>query len=277
VLSWEDDRSAQQTELRIKAARPGAPSAPSAPSRPAPVAPPRPLPPAGALAGTAPPVTRPAAIDGERPAPAGHQSDGAALLEALRRGLAVPTIDLPALTPALMELIGQLLHEAVRGTVDLLNARAAIKHELRADVTTIVARNNNPLKFSPNAEIALQHLLAPPARGFIAALPAMRDAYDDLRAHQFGIVAGTQAVLEAALQRFDPAALESRLGDRSLLQSLLPASRSARLWDLFTQHYARIRKDASDDFHTLFGHAFVKAYEEQVDRLHESSPKGSEG
>ena len=80
------------------------------------------------------------------------------------------------------------------------------EHELRADVTTIVAKNNNPLKFSPNADVALQHLLAPPARGFIAAAPAMRDAYEDLRTHQFGIVAGMQAVLEAALQRFDPAA-----------------------------------------------------------------------
>ena len=198
--------------------------------------------------------------------------DGAALLEAFRRGLNAPTLELPALTPELMELIGQLLHEAVRGTVDLLNARATVKHELRADVTTIVARNNNPLKFSPNAEVALRHLLAPPARGFIAAMPAMHDAYEDLRAHQFGIVAGMQAVLEAALQRFDPVAIEGRLGDRSLLDNLLPASRHARLWELFAEHYARIRKDATDDFHTLFGSAFLKAYDDQVQRLQDWRP-----
>jgi FHA domain-containing protein len=189
------------------------------------------------------------------------------LLEAFRRGLAAPALEMPALTPEVMELIGQLLSEAVRGTVDLLHARTTLKHELRAEVTTIVPRNNNPLKFSPNAEIALQHLLAPPARGFIAAAPAMRDAYDDLRAHQFAFVAGMQAVLEAALQRFDPVALEGRLGDPSLLHSLLPTARHARLWEMFTEHHARIRNEAADDFHGLFGKAFLGAYDEHVERL----------
>jgi FHA domain-containing protein len=151
--------------------------------------------------------------------------------------------------------------------VALLSARATVKHELRAEVTTIVTRNNNPLKFSPNAEVALQHMLAPPARGFMAAAPAVRDAYDALRTHQFGFVAGMQAVLEAALQRFDPVALEERLGDRSLLHSLLPASRNARLWEMFIEHYARIRNDATDDFHALFGDAFLTAYDEHVKRM----------
>ena len=95
----------------------------------------------------------------------------------------------------------------------------------------------------------------------------MREAYEDLRTHQFAFVAAMQAVLEAALQRFDPAALESRLGDRSLLHSLVPASRHARLWELFTEHYARIRGDATDDFHAVFGHAFLAAYDERVKQV----------
>jgi len=200
-------------------------------------------------------------------APRGRVEDGAALLEAFRRGLNAPALEMPALTPEMMELIGQLLHEAVGGTVELLRARSTLKHEMRADVTTIVAKDNNPLKFSPNAEVALQHLLAPPARGFTPAAPAMRAAFDDLRTHQFGLLAGMQAVLEAALQRFDPVALEAKLGGRSRLQHLLPARRNAKLWELFTESYASIRKDAADDFHALFGSVFVKAYDEQVNRL----------
>jgi FHA domain-containing protein len=216
----------------------------------------------------------PAAAAAAAPAARSAPEDGAALLEALRRGLDAPSLDLPALTPALMELIGQLLREAVGGTVELLRARTTVKHELRAEVTTIVPKHNNPLKFSPSVEVALQHLLAPPARGFIAAAPAMRDAYDDLRAHHLAIVAGMQAVLEAALQRFDPSALEGRLGDRTLLHSLLPSARSARLWDMFGEHYARIRSDARDDFHAVFGKAFLAAYDEQVERLHAQREAG---
>jgi FHA domain-containing protein len=159
------------------------------------------------------------------------------------------------------------VHESAKGTVELLVARAALKREVRAEATMIVARENNPLKFSPTAEAALKHLLAPPTRGFMAAAPAMRDAYDDLRAHQFGFIAGMRAALEGVLQRFDPAVLEARLTQRSVLESLLPGSRKARMWEVFVEHYAQISNDASDDFHTLFGKAFLKAYEEHIDQL----------
>ena len=199
-------------------------------------------------------------------------TDSAALLAALRDGLAMPSLQIDALTPELMTLIGQLLHEAARGTVDLLVARAALKREVRAESTMIVARENNPLKFSPSVEAALQHLLSPPTRGFMPAAQAMRDAYDDLRAHQFGFIAGMRAALDGVLQRFDPTELEGRLAHRSVLQSLLPGSRKARMWEVFTEHYAQVRADASDDFHTLFGKAFLQAYEAHLDQLQKVSP-----
>ena len=55
------------------------------------------------------------------------------------------------------------------------------------------------------------------------------------------------------------------------LDSLLPMNRRARLWDLYTERYREIAKEAEDDFHALFGREFLRAYEEQVKRLHESS------
>jgi len=259
VMSWEADSNAARTAIRAKPARPAVAPASAPVDLPLPVA--APAPPAAA---------RPSAV-------ARAEDSSAALLEAFRRGLKTPALELPALTPDLMELIGQLLHEAVRGTVDLVRARATVKHELRAEVTTIVPRNNNPLKFSPNVEVALQHMLAPPARGFMAGAPAMRDAYDDLRTHQVALVAGMQAVLDAALQRFDPGVLEEQLGGRSLLHNVLPATRNARLWELFTEHYARIRNDAANDFHTLFGTAFLTAYDQHVARLQDrQSPERPE-
>jgi FHA domain-containing protein len=243
---------------------PAAPAPPPAPaSQPfvvrAPAAAPAPAP-------AAIPAAAPAAVPVAAAARAGS-ADTAALLAAFREGLATPTVQIDALTPDLMRLIGQLIHESAKGTVDLLVARAALKREVRAEATMIVARENNPLKFSPSADAALQHLLAPPTRGFMAAAPAMRDAYDDLRAHQFGFIAGMRAALEGVLQRFDPAVLEGRLTKGSMLQSLVPGSRKARMWEVFTEHYAQISNDASEDFHTLFGKAFLKAYEEHIDQL----------
>ena len=185
----------------------------------------------------------------------------------MRAGLGVPDLNLPPVTPELMHLLGQLLHEAARGTVDLLVARAALKREVRAEVTMIVAKENNPLKSSPTPEVALAHLLGPPTRGFTAPAQAMRDAYDDLRAHQLAFLAGMRAALEGLLQRFDPAALEGRLTQKSMLASLLPAARKAQLWAVFQQEYQQIASEVADDFHQVFGREFLKAYEAQLDAL----------
>jgi FHA domain-containing protein len=249
---------------------------PQPPAAPRPAAPPAMRTTAGAPAWQPPPnaagTTAGAAPSARAATP--PNADIAALTAALREGLGVPSLPPEALvlTPALMRLMGRLLHEATRGTVDLLVARAALKREIRAEVTMIVTRENNPLKFSPSVEVALGHLLSPPARGFMESDKAMRDAYDDLRAHQFGFLAGMRAALEGILKRFDPATLESKLTQKSLLSSILPGQRKAQMWEVFTQLYSQISSEASDDFHELFGKEFLRAYNEYIDQLARDRP-----
>ncbi|MDM4764730.1 type VI secretion system-associated FHA domain protein TagH [Pelomonas sp. SE-A7] len=194
----------------------------------------------------------------------------AVLVQALLKGLQMPQLQLQHLTPELLHLIGELLYEAASGTVELLQTRAATKRDVRAETTVITARANNPLKFSPSAEAALQHLLAPPSRGFMPAVPALRDAYADLRAHQFGFVAGMRAALENLLQRFDPRDFEAQLDTRPGLLPGLPGSQRARLWELYVERYEQISAAAEADFHSLLGQAFQAAYDEQVQALKRS-------
>jgi type VI secretion system FHA domain protein len=101
----------------------------------------------------------------------------------------------------------------------------------------------------------------------MGAAPAMRDAFDDLRAHQFGMIAGMHSALEEVLQRFDPAQLERTLGKRSSLDSLLPGSRKARLWELFEELFTQLQSEAQDNFDELFGKAFLRAYEAHIAHL----------
>lgn len=177
-------------------------------------------------------------------------------------------IDLPqGLNPDQMRMIGKVLREATEGALRLMAVRATAKTELRAAVTTIRARNNNPMKFSPNAQAALEQLLQPPLRGFMAGPLAMQDAMHDLVGHSIGTMAGMRAALAGVLARFEPGELESKLVGKSVMDSLLPMNRKAKLWDLYLQHFVSIRDDAQDDFHNLFGAAFVAAYEDQLDRL----------
>ncbi|HTT13060.1 MAG TPA: type VI secretion system-associated FHA domain protein TagH [Burkholderiaceae bacterium] len=183
--------------------------------------------------------------------------DGAGVDIALPRGI----------TPEMMRTIGVMLRSAIEGMLQLIAVRAAAKNELRAAVTVIQVRDNNPLKFSPDATVALMQLLQPPGRGFMAGPEAIRDAMVDLQSHQIGTMAGMRAALAGVLERFQPELLEGRLTGQSVLDALLPMNRKAKLWELFLQHYRMIRSDAEDDFHELFGKAFVAAYAEQVERL----------
>ena len=197
------------------------------------------------------------------------------LLRALLDGAGVPDLDLRGpLTPELMHTIGELLRASTQGTLDLLLARAMIKREVQAAVTMIVARENNPLKFSPSVEVALAHLLAPRGQGFMAPVVAIKDACDDLRAHQFGVMAGMRAALDGVLRRFDPVQLERRLSEKSMLDALLPMNRKARLWDLFGELYKDLSHEAQDDFHALFGKEFLRAYEAQLDQLARDAQAG---
>jgi FHA domain-containing protein len=194
-----------------------------------------------------------------------------ALTQAFLAGLGATQLPLTQITPETMERIGRLLREATQGTLDLLTARALTKREVRAEATMIVGKDNNPLKFSPGVDAALGHLLAPRGQGFMPPEEAMRDAYDDLRAHQFGFMAGLRAALAGMLRRFDPAVLEQRLAHKSVLDSLVPMNRRGKLWDLYGQLYREIASEAEDDFHTLFGREFLRAYEEQIARLDRAS------
>lgn len=179
----------------------------------------------------------------------------------------------PLLTPELARRIGELLKVSTQGTIDLLRARSTLKREMKSEVTMIAARDNNPLKFSPDAQAALAQLLSTHSvRGFMDPVPALRDAYDDLLAHQVGFVAGMRAAMQGLIERFDPAVLEARLTKKSVIDSMLPMARRARLWELFNEMFAEISREAEDDFEALFGREFVRAYEEQIDRLRDKQP-----
>ena len=160
------------------------------------------------------------------------------LLAALLRGAGVRDLTIPGgLTPKLMEDVGAVMRETMRGLLDLLTARANAKREVRADATIIVASDNNPLKFSPDLDAAVAHLLMPRGQGFMAPQRSVADARESLRSHQEGFVAGMRAALAAVLERFDPGKLEARLLETSSGGSLLPTSHKAKLWNLYEELY----------------------------------------
>jgi FHA domain-containing protein len=172
-----------------------------------------------------------------------------------------------ARTPEQATLVGALLRETVAGTLGLLATRTIAKRELGAGLTMPQTRENNPLKFATGVDAALAHLLGPPQRGFIGPLSAVQAAFADLRAHELAMLAGMRAALEAVLARFDPQALEARFASRGMWENLVPVNHKARLWDRYAEQHAEIMREVEDDFDSLFGGAFIEAYEKQLAKL----------
>jgi FHA domain-containing protein len=176
-------------------------------------------------------------------------------------------IELPnSLSPEFMRLVGTLLRTAIEGTHRLVTMRATAKEEIHAEMTRIQTRGNNPLKFAPDATVALQFLLQPPVRGFTAGPTALQETMVDLQSHQVAMTAGMLSAVEAVLDRFDPSKVEALLTTQSVLDTLLPTHRGARLWEFYTEHYRSLREDAQEAFNLLCAEAFRKAYEEAQGR-----------
>jgi type VI secretion system protein len=164
-----------------------------------------------------------------------------------------------------LRLLGETLRIVVAGVVDLLKARAAVKCEFGVEQTQIQAVKNNPLKFSLNVEDTLKMLLGGPRQGYLETGAAFEETFADLRIHQMAVLAGTQEAWHDLFKRFDPQALEQRIGEDRGLQGLL-GSRKVRCWDAFTLLYQTLLEDAEDNRESLLVRKFAKAYGEQMAR-----------
>ncbi|MGA7980925.1 MAG: type VI secretion system-associated FHA domain protein TagH [Chromatiaceae bacterium] len=180
------------------------------------------------------------------------------------------TGELPASAEARAELMrtaGLLLRTVTQGLMTVLMTRASFKSELRLEMTTIRSADNNPYKFSVDVDDALGRLLLRQSRGFLPPIEATREAFDDIQAHEMAMIAGLRAALGALLARFDPADLERRFSKQSVLDNLVPMAKKAKYWDLFTEVYSEVAKDAAEGFLSLFRDEFNRAYEAQSARL----------
>lgn len=193
-------------------------------------------------------------------------ADAARLLAAFLDGAGVPGLATGPNPEAALCAAGEVFRAMVEGIREVLISRAAIKNEFRVEQTMLRARDNNALKFSVTVEDALAALLAPTRPGYKPPLAATREAFADVRSHEMAVMAGVQTALMGLLRRFEPAALEKRL-EPGLLGNILPAARKARTWELFCTTYKEIAREAEDDFQSVFGRAFARAYDAQMQKL----------
>jgi len=162
-----------------------------------------------------------------------------------------------------LERVGAALRATVSGLRQILMARASIKDEFRIEQTMIRASRNNPLKFSLDDDEALATLMG--RRGGMAPEDAIAEAFDDLRMHELATVSAMQAAVRVLLAQFDPESVERKVGSNAL--HIHPAQRKAKAWEIFVQQHRSVTQALSDDFDSVFGKAFARAYEQAIDKL----------
>lgn len=215
------------------------------------------------------PAARPAAMPQEPASPPPRPSPPLApvaeaqeltLLEAFLRGAGVADATLPDPVGA-MEAAGAALRATVAGIRQALIARSSVKGEFRIEQTMVRASGNNPLKFSADDDDALAAFLGIGRRNTMGADRAITEALRDMRLHELATVAAMQTAVRALLMRLDPAAIEKGV-DGGFVK--LPGQRKARAWDAFEALHGQVSQALSDDFDSVFGKAFARAYEQAM-------------
>jgi type VI secretion system FHA domain protein len=250
VVSWQTSRHV------VRTGAPTAPSAASIPPAPPPLQAPVPaetrLPPPAAAAKPRPPARR-----------SGKESpELRELAAAFARGAGLDA-EVAPLTPEWMEHLGALLRATAEGTLALLQSRAVAKRHMRAAGTHIAPRQNNPLKFAPDATEALTRMLQRDGSpGFLDPVAALHDAHHDLLVHQVAMVAGMRAAVFELFSRLSPDAAENAEGPAHGI-SRVQLLRAAALWERHCLQHAQLLEHLDDDFQTIFGREFLRAYEAQ--------------
>ncbi|HKE93042.1 MAG TPA: type VI secretion system-associated FHA domain protein TagH [Povalibacter sp.] len=162
---------------------------------------------------------------------------------------------------------GEILRIVVNGLMEVLRAREQMKEELHIRSTTFKPANNNPLKFSANAEDAFHNLLVRQNAAYLEPTEAFDEALRDVRDHQTAVQAAIRLAFETMLAQFDPNRLQDEFDRQMKKGSILGVPAKLRYWDLYRDKYSEMIKDAESSFRALFGTEFAKAYEEHIERL----------
>jgi len=192
------------------------------------------------------------------PVPPPATESGEQLIAAFLLGAGLPNaqVDDPAM---LMLSLGGAFRAMVSGLRQALIARAAAKGEFRIDRTMMRARGNNPLKFSADDDDALATLLGFGRRTDLKPESAIAAALRDMRLHDLATMAAMQGAVRAVMAELAPARLRDQTDFGGM--SLLPAQKKARAFDAYEKLHDEVSRALADDFDSVFGKSFARAYE----------------
>lgn len=160
---------------------------------------------------------------------------------------------------AVMRRLGAVYRRMVLGLGELMDERTRTKAQLGLEWTTVQAADNNPFRWAPPQQVAMD-LLQPGPDGFLGGDAAVRSSFEDLKRHQRGLTTGARAALAALLDSLSPEALAEPLKG----QSFLMRNRDAALWAEYEKAHAQALKALAEGNGGVAARAFRDGYDKGV-------------
>ncbi|MGO4174244.1 type VI secretion system-associated FHA domain protein TagH [Bosea sp. TAF32] len=159
-------------------------------------------------------------------------------MQRFARGAGVSPQSLATQDPgAFAEQLGGLMRLIAEELKALLAARAESKRIARSTSQTMIqAQDNNPLKFSPTVDDALQLIFGEPRSGYLDAKRAFDESFRDLKAHQIKTYSAMQHALKMLVEDLDPQAIAEGTAQDGGIGGLL-GSRKAKMWDAYVARW----------------------------------------
>lgn len=187
------------------------------------------------------------------------------LFDSFLDGLGISRVELhPSVNrPEMLLTAGQVLRQFVKGTTDLLASRANLKNNFRLDQTSVMPRQNNPIKFSEDTNDLLVQLLSGREGEYLGAQESIREVCRDLINHQNAFLDAMNSAFIEFADRFEPQELKDGF-DRTIGKNLFGFTNKSKYWQLYCELYPIITEKSGGRFPKMYSEEFVKAYERQI-------------
>jgi len=146
----------------------------------------------------------------------------------------------------------------------LLLGRAQFKRAARTRAhTEIQLRDNNPLRWAPTPQDAMDKMFVRPTRSYLDARHAFEHSFETLKTHQTDTFAAVQEAIQFLLTDLDPELIARDMREEGQKPGFLGGTRTnkARMWDEFAARWKAKTGAQEGGLHGAFMLAFGEAYD----------------
>lgn len=166
-----------------------------------------------------------------------------------------------------LQTAGQLLRVLVGGLMTLMRDRSQLKDAFRLSQTIIQGAGNNPLKFSPTVNDAMQYLLGDRSEAYLSAREAVVAAFREIDNHEKAVPRAMLQALSEFVDRFNPEELRLQFDQGLKRIPLLASTNRLKYWELYEETYHSLAGGEQGKLPEAFSEEFARAYEREVKAL----------